>query len=206
MLNLLLDGNKMLKIGITGGIGSGKSTVCKLFDLLGIPIYYTDDEAKKILYFDSAVNKRVVETFGVGVLDANQLIDKVKLAKEVFADATKLAQLNAIIHPAVAQHFEQWLMQHADAPYILKEAAILFESGAYKAVDKIISIVAPEHLKISRATQRDRSTVELVKQRMSHQLGDEERVQRSDFVIHNDGNQLLIPQVLIIHEKLSKNI
>lgn len=193
----------MLKIGITGGIGSGKSTVCKVFSLLNIPIYNTDEEAKKLLYFNDDINTQVVKSFGDGVLGNDKLIDRSKLAEIVFTDKEKLNTLNNIIHPAVAEHFNNWCRQQKNAPYVLKEAAILFESGAYKAVDKVISVVAPVNLKIERTIKRDNTTAELVQQRMNNQTSDEEKTKRSDFVIKNTEKELLIPQIIAIHEQLT---
>lgn len=192
----------MLKIGITGGIGSGKSTVCSMFELLGIPVYYADEEAKKIIDNDPSVKERLLLLFGTNVLNENQSIDRKKLAALVFNDKKKLEQLNNIVHPAVALHTDRWTKAHAQFPYVLKEAAILFESGAYKAVDKVITVTAPIELKITRVMQRDKATREQVQERMNNQLSDEEKIKRSDFVIYNDEQQLVIPQVLKIDLEL----
>ena len=191
----------MLKLGITGGIGSGKTTVCKLFELLGIPVYYSDEESKKLLAENMAVKEQVVALFGNSILDEEKNIDRKKLASLVFNNKEQLEKLNAILHPAVGIHFEQWLKKQ-NAPYILKEAAILFESGAYKQVDKVITVVAPLDLKIQRTIKRDGATKEAILSRMQLQLNDEEKVKRSDFVIQNDEQTLLIPQVLDVHKAL----
>lgn len=185
----------MLKIGITGGIGSGKTTVCRLFELLGVPVYYADDESKKLLTDDKAVKEQVLKLFGT--------IDRKQLAGIVFNDKQKLEQLNAILHPAVGLHFENWLNKQ-NTPYILKEAAILFESGAYKQVDKVLTIIAPLELKIQRTMKRDNVTKEEVERRMKLQMTDDEKVKRSDFVIKNNEQDLLIPQVLSLHTQLVK--
>jgi len=191
----------MLKLGITGGIGSGKTTVCKLFELLGIPVYYSDEESKKLLAENGAVKEQVVALFGNSILDEEKNIDRKKLASLVFNNKEQLEKLNAILHPAVGIHFEQWLKKQ-NAPYILKEAAILFESGANKQVDKVITVVAPLDLKIQRTMKRDGATKEAILSRMQLQLNDEEKVKRSDFVIQNDEQNLLIPQVLDVHKAL----
>ncbi|MBA3705837.1 MAG: dephospho-CoA kinase [Bacteroidetes bacterium] len=191
----------MIKIGITGGIGSGKSTVCEVFELLGVPVYYSDEEAKKMLDSDSNVKKSVLALFGNDVLNEQGLLDKKKISAIVFKDKNKLEQLNTIIHPVVAMHFENWVKQHSIKKYILKEAAILFESNAYKQVDKVISVLAPKELRIQRTLQRDKISHEQVEERMKTQMSDEEKIKRSQFVIHNDEQQLLIPQVLRIHEQ-----
>lgn len=191
----------MLKIGITGGIGSGKTTVCKIFELLGVPVYYADDEAKKLLDSDLAVKEAVVNGLGAEVLDNNQ-IDRKKLASLVFNNPANLALLNSIVHPAVGTHFENWLNHHSGSGYILKEAAILFESGAYKGVDKVITVVAPLELKIERVVKRDKTTREQVEQRINNQLSDDEKIKRSQFVVYNDEQNLLIPQIIRIHQQL----
>ncbi len=191
----------MLKIGITGGIGSGKSTVCKMFEIIGIPVFYADTESKKILYGDENIKQKILTAFGNSILDDAGLIDRKKLATIVFNNKAELENLNNILHPAVALHFENWVKQQNSA-YVLKEAAILFESGAYKQVDNVIAIVAPLELKIKRTIGRDAITVEEVLARMKNQLTDEEKIKRSDFVIYNDEQQLLIPQVLKVHSLL----
>ena len=191
----------MLKVGITGGIGSGKTTVCKLFEILGIPVYYADDEAKKILNSNNKVKESVLKIFGSSVLDTDGIIDRKKLAALVFNKKEALEKLNAVIHPAVGLHFDNWVNQQ-NAPYCIKEAAILFESGAYKQVDKVIVVIAPLELKMSRTLKRDGISEEEAKARIKNQLSDEEKVKRSDFTIVNDEQELLIPQVLELHYKL----
>ena len=191
----------MLKVGITGGIGCGKTTVCKVFELLGVPVYYADDEAKKLLDFDENVKKNILQTFGSSILNDTGIIDRKKLASFVFNNKEKLEKLNSIVHPAVNLHFEDWLKNYSSQKYILKEAAILFESGAYKLVDKVIAVIAPIELKINRAMQRDKITREQVMQRMSNQMKDEEIIKRSQFFIHNDEQQLLIPQIISLHNQ-----
>jgi dephospho-CoA kinase len=195
----------MIKIGITGGIGSGKTTVCKVFELLGVPVYYADIEAKQILDSNLEVKKNIINTFGNSVLNDEDKIDKKKLASLVFNNKENLEKLNSIVHPPVREHFENWLQQHSTQKYILKEAAILFESGSYKLVDKIIAVVAPLELKISRTIQRDKVTQAEVQLRISNQLNDDEKIKRSQFVIHNDEQQLLIPQILNIHDQITKS-
>ncbi|MCE9538962.1 MAG: dephospho-CoA kinase [Bacteroidetes bacterium] len=194
----------MIKIGITGGIGSGKTTVCKVFELLGVPVYYADSEAKQILDSNLEVKKSIINTFGNDVLNEVEKIDKKKLASMVFNNKENLEKLNSIVHPAVREHFENWLLQHSTQKYILKEAAILFESGSYKLVDKVIAVVAPLELKISRTMQRDKVNQVEVELRISNQLNDDEKIKRSQFVIHNDEQQLLIPQILNIHGQITK--
>jgi dephospho-CoA kinase len=191
----------MLKIGITGGIGSGKTTVCKFFELLGIPVYYADDASKELLRSNAAVKTHVLNVFGKSILDQHGAVDRKTLAAIVFNNKTELDKLNAIMHPAVALHFEDWIKKKA-APYILKEAAILFESGAYQKVDSVITVAAPLELKISRTIKRDGVPKEDILARIENQTSDDEKIKRSEFVIYNDEQQLLIPQVLRIHSQL----
>ena len=191
----------MLKLGITGGIGSGKTTVCRLFELLGIPVYYADEESKKLLDADKQVKEQVVKVFGDSILNDAGIIDRKKLAEIVFNNKEQLEKLNTILHPAVGLHFENWQKKQT-SPYILKEAAILFESGAFKQVDKVLTIITPLELKIQRTIKRDGISREEVINRMQHQMNDEEKVKRSDFVIKNDEQELLIPQVLDLHNQL----
>jgi len=194
----------MLKVGITGGIGSGKTTVCKVFETLGVPVYYADMEAKKIQEEDAEVKSAILKEFGKDILNTSGAIDRPKLAAIVFNDKDKLQKLNNIVHPAVANHFNKWLIANKESKYTLQEAAILFESGVYKRVDKIISVIAPLDIRISRTTKRDNISEELVRQRMNNQISDEEKIKRSDFIIYNDEQQLLIPQVIRIHEQLNQ--
>jgi dephospho-CoA kinase len=195
---------KPLQIGLTGGIGSGKSTVAKVFETLGIPVYYADDRSKFILQNNLSVKEKIGKEWGVSVLDATGKIDKKALAGLVFSQPEELKKLNAILHPLVAQDYLDWFSQQDDVPYVIKEAAILIESGSYKNCDKIIMVVAPENIAISRVMQRDSISVEQVKQRIANQMSPEEKIKFATFVIHNDAQQMLIPQVLEIHHQLEK--
>lgn len=192
----------MIKAGITGGIGSGKTTVCRIFEILGVPVYYADDKAKNILDSNSEVLNKVVEIFGSAILEDKKRIDRKKLAEIVFNDKEKLDLLNKIVHPAVARDFEDWCDEKRNYPYVLKEAAILFESGSYKSIDRIITVTAPVELRIQRVINRDSISREEVTSRMSRQMSDEEKISLSSFVIINDEQQLVIPQVLEIHAQL----
>lgn len=192
----------MLRIGITGGIGSGKTTICRLFELLGVFVYNADLEAKKLLDNHLEVKTSIINKFGTTVIDNTGSIDKKKLSALVFNNKKMLEQLNSIVHPAVVKHFENWCLQHKSEKYILHEAAILFESGAYKNMKKIITVIAPTELKIKRAMQRDAVSREQVEQRIKNQMSDAEKVKQSQFIIYNDEQQLLIPQVIAIHKQL----
>jgi dephospho-CoA kinase len=193
----------MRKVGITGGIGSGKTTVCRIFEMIGVPVYYADDRAKEILNTGTDVFNRVIEIFGKDILNQKGTIERKKLAALVFNDKEKLKQLNNIVHPAVGNDFKEWCKEYSERPYILKEAAILFESGAYKNVESVISVTAPVEMRIERVMSRDGSSKEDVLSRISRQMSEEERIERSDFVIANDETQLVIPQVLAIHKQLT---
>ncbi len=195
---------KTLQIGLTGGIGSGKSTVAKMFETLGVPVYYADDRSKFILQNNPSVKEKIVKEWGGAVLDATGKIDKKALAGMVFSQADELKKLNAILHPLVALDYLQWFSQQHDVPYVIKEAAILIESGSYKNCDKIIMVVAPESVAIARVIQRDAVSAEQVKQRIANQMAPEEKIKFATFVIHNDAQKMLIPQVLEIHHQIEK--
>jgi dephospho-CoA kinase len=189
-------------VGITGGIGSGKSTVCRVFACLGIPVFDADDEGKK-LYGNEEVRKKVIALLGAEAYAGDQL-NRAAVAKRVFSDKKLLEGLNAIIHPAVQRVFAGWCEKNSASPYVLKEAAILFESGTDKDTDAVITVAAPKEVKIARVMARDKISAEDVEKRMRNQWSDEEKIKRSDFVIYNDEQQLLIPQVLKIHEAIQK--
>ncbi len=192
----------MMKIGITGGIGSGKTTVCKIFEVLGIPIYYADDRAKELIQTEPGLIKFIKKLFGDDVYDAEGLLDKKRVASVVFNFPEILEQYNKIVHPAVFKDAEKWMSRHTQYEYVIKEAALLFESGSYKNLDKIICVTAPIDVRIERVKLRDHVTEEQVRARMQNQWSEEEKIVLSDFVIHNDGATPLIRQVLAIHEKI----
>ncbi len=170
-------------IGLTGGIGSGKTTVAKYMQSLGIPVYISDIEAKKVMEFPQIISK-IKNVFNDDIVTNNKL-DRDKLAAIVFNHPEKLKELNAIVHPAVKNHFENWIMEHQEQPLIVKEAAILFESGSYKDCDAIISVVAPLDTRIERVIKRDRTTREKIMQRINNQLSDDDRIARSQYIITN---------------------
>jgi dephospho-CoA kinase len=193
----------MLKIGITGGIGSGKTTICRLFETLRVPIYYSDDAAKWLLQHNPEVRAQVSNLFGSTAYLPDGTLDRQALASVAFQNPEKMSLLESIVHPAVWQHSQQWLSQQApNTPYIIKESALLFESGAYTQLDKIITVTAPIDLRIARVMQRDQKSEADIRQRIARQMPDEDKINRSDFVIYNDGTQALIPQVLHIHQTL----
>ncbi len=190
----------MLKIGITGGIGSGKSTVAKVFEVLGIPVYYADDAAKRLMNSDEELKQKIKLQFGDEVYK-NGKLDKRYLADIVFTSPEKLALLNALVHPATLKDADNW-MQKQTSPYTLKEAALIFESGAQEHLDYVIGVAAPAPLRILRSIQRDGITREEVVARMDKQMDETIKMKLCDFVIKNDEQQMLLPQVIALHEKL----
>lgn len=191
-----------LKIGITGGIGSGKTFICRLFQMLGVPVYNADEEAKKLMNTDSRIREKLVAQFGQAVYKDGQL-DRAFLARVVFSDAQKLQILNSIVHPIVIQEAKDWAARQKTR-YSLKEAALLFESGSYKELDYTILVTAPLNLRVQRVMHRDGMTEQQVRERISKQLSDEEKLQLTDFVIVNDGITPLLPQVWTLHQKFLK--
>jgi dephospho-CoA kinase len=191
----------MIKVGLTGNIGSGKSTVAKLFAEIGIPVYEADKTAKELL-FDSNVKDLIVSNFGKDILDNTDEISRKSLASIVFNDNAKLNLLNSIIHPFVINDFEKWANQYESVSYLIHEAAILFETGYDKIVDKIITVTCPEALRIKRIMIRDGLKEEDIRQRIKNQWQEEEKIILSDFIIKNDGLLPLTPQVLAIHKQL----
>lgn len=191
----------MKTLGITGGIGSGKSLVSSVFVRLGIPVYYADRSGKRLLEEDPSVRKKVIDLLGADSYSGRKPNNKY-IADRVFQDEEKLKELNAIIHPAVQRDFKTWLGKQPDRNYVIEEAAILFESGAWKFMDRILTIVAPDELRIQRVMQRDGTDRKDVIRRMKHQWPQEELAKRSDYVIHNDGGALILPRILRIHEEL----
>ena len=195
----------MLKIGITGGIGSGKTTICKVFETLGIPVFYADTVAKQIMTTDTILMQGIKATFGAESYFNNGTLNNKHIANIVFNNETELAKLNALVHPAVFRAFDEWdanLPKHL--PYSLKEAALLFESGSYKMCDKNILVTAPHALKIARVTQRDGTSEAQVLARMSKQFTDEQKIEMANFLIENSENQSIILQVLHLHQQFLK--
>jgi len=202
MLIFLYGSNMGIKVGIAGGIGSGKTIICHVFKVLGIPVYNADLEAKLIMNKSDQVRLAVMQEFGDEAY-SNGLLNRAFLAAQVFNDAAKLAQLNRIVHPAVIQAAEDWADAQT-APYSLKEASILFESGSYKKVDYSILVTAPIEIRIARVMERDQVTREQVLARMNNQMSDEEKTKLADFVIINDGITPIIPQVMALHHQFQK--
>ena len=190
----------MLRIGLTGGIGSGKSTVAKVFEALGIPVYYADDAAKRLMNEDVVLKHKIQQQFGTDVYAEGKLNRK-NLADIVFNDPEKLSQLNALVHPATLTDAEKWMKAQTTA-YCIKEAALIFESGAHEYLDYVIGVTAPVALRIQRIMQRDGITREDVLLRMDKQLDESEKMQLCNFVIKNDEQSLILPQVLALHDQI----
>lgn len=189
-----------LRIGLTGGIGSGKSTVAKVFEVLGIPVYYADEAARQIMNADPILREQIIQQFGPGAYD-NGLLNRKYLAGIVFNDPAKLELLNSLVHPATIRDGEKW-MQQQTTPYAVKEAALIFESGSQSQLDYVIGVSAPDALRIHRTMQRDHITREEVIARINKQVKQVIKMRLCDFVIYNDEQQPVIPQVLELHEQL----
>ena len=194
----------MIKAGITGGIGSGKTTVCKIFEVLGVPVYYADDRAKELITTDKTLIKKIKKLLGEDVYDSENNLNKKRISAIVFNFPEVLEQYNAIVHPAVFEDAEKWMRRHQQFDYILEEAALLFETGTYKKLDTIICVTAPLEIRIERIKKRDGLTEDEILARISSQMPEEEKIALSNYVIYNDGATPLIRQVLRIHEKLTE--
>lgn len=190
-----------LKIGITGGIGTGKSTISHVFEVLGVPVYYADDAGKQLMNNNIELKQAVKAKFGEDVYNPEGQLDRKKLAAIVFNNPSLLQELNAIVHPATIAAADEW-MQHQTAPYVLKEAALLFESDAHLHVDKVIGVQASLSTRIKRVIERDGVTEKEVMDRIARQMDETEKLNRCDYLINNEGNELVIPQVLALHQQL----
>lgn len=190
----------MLKIGLTGGIGSGKSTVAKVFETLGIPVYYADDAAKRLMNTNQELKATLISHFGEATYVSGEL-DRKHLASIVFNNKEKLDLLNSLIHPVTIQDADEW-MNRQSAPYSIKEAALLFESGATEKLDYVIGVYAPQHLRIQRVMQRDGLSTDEVLKRISRQIDEEMKMKLCNFVIRNSDRELVLPQILAIHQTL----
>lgn len=192
----------MLKAGITGGIGSGKSTVCRIFEWLGIPVYYADDRAKQLMTEDEDLRAEIRMLLGEEAYLSDGSLNRAHIAGIVFSDADMLGKLNALVHPAVHRDGEAWHLRQS-APYTLREAALLYESGGYRLLDKMVVVTAPVELRIERVMARDSVDRSAVEARLSKQWPEEKKVEMADFVIVNDGIKPILPQILQVHRALS---
>lgn len=189
----------MLKIGITGGIGSGKSTISRIFELLGVPVYYADDRAKDIMVRDPELAAQVKQHFGEEMYDAQGALNRKLLGNIVFNDKNKLALLNSLVHPATIRDSDNWALQQR-TPYVLKEAALLFETESFHHLDKVIAVFAPQPLRVHRVMKRDNVTRNEVLARIYKQIDETIKMKLSDYVIYNDEQHMVIPQVLALHK------
>ncbi|KJD34562.1 dephospho-CoA kinase [Tamlana nanhaiensis] len=190
----------MIVVGLTGGIGSGKTTVAKQFETLGIPVYIADDEAKKLMHKSKVIKRKLIELFGDQAYVNNEL-NRPFIANIIFNDKSYLEKMNAIIHPRVAKHFNKWALKQ-NAPYVIKEVAILFENGGNKACDYVITVTANRETRIERLLKRDNTTIEKIEAIMKNQWSDEQKIKDSHFVVHNTTMQSIKNQVDKIHKKL----
>jgi dephospho-CoA kinase len=192
----------MLKLGLTGGIGSGKSTVAKVFETLGIPVYYADNAARRIMNENEQLKQDIIKHFGAESY-INNMLNRPFISRQVFNNKEKLALLNSLVHPATIRDSEQW-MQLQKTPYTIKEAALIFESGMQQYLDYIIGVSAPEELRIERTIKRDGINREEVVSRIKNQVDEEKKISLCDFIIYNDEQQAILPQVIELHGQLLK--
>lgn len=195
--------NKPMLVGLTGGIGSGKSTVAKVFEILGVPVYYADDRGKWLLAHNDSLKIQVVDSFGPESYFKDGSLNRVFLAKEVFPDPDKLEMLNQMVHPAVAEDFANWVASNKTQPFLIKEAALLFETESYKSLDHVICVMAPKSVRVQRVLLRDMERPEeQVLQIMEKQVSDGKRKKLADYFINNTGEESIIDQVISLHQKL----
>jgi len=188
-------------IGITGGIGSGKTTCCRIFETLGIPVYYADARAKKLMTSDKLLKAQIKDLLGKESYFRNGRLNRGFIASQIFNNKSLLKKMNVLVHPAVGRDVIRWAMKQT-ADYVMYEAALLVENGSYKNFTKLIVVSCPKEERIRRVTARDGTTVKEVKARMRNQLAEEKKIAVADYVINNDGHEMLIPQIMKIHEKI----
>jgi len=194
----------MYKVGITGGIGSGKSTICKLFELIGVPIYYADTRAKILMWKDKTLKSEIKNVFGAEVYHSNGRINSALLANKIFSNKELLNTINNLVHPVVHKDTEAWYkgLESSKAPYAIKEAAIMIESNSHLHLDALIVVTCPVDIRITRVLKRDKSKAEDIKRRINNQMSDNERLKHANYIINNDGTHSVIAQVCTIHQKL----
>lgn len=195
-----------LQIGITGGIGSGKTLVSKIFACLGIPVYDADSHAKELMTTDGILVSQIKKEFGDLSYLSDGTLNRKYLSEVVFNKQERLDVLNKLVHPRVGENYTQWVKRHNNKAYVLKEAALLFETGSYQALDKIIVVHAPEEVRIKRVIHRDGRAEQQVREIIRKQMSEEEKLKRADFIIYNDESSLIIPQVLSLHNRLQMHI
>lgn len=195
----------MLTVGITGGIGSGKSTVCKVFRVLGIPVFQADNVARRLQDEDAYIRSKLIEYFGPDIYTENNLLNRKKLAGIIFNSPADLERVNHLIHPAVHNEFENWKAKMSCYPYLLYEAAILFETGSASRFDYTILVVTDEKERLQRVMKRDNLSSEAILQRMRNQMQDSEKMKLASYIIRNNDNQLIIPQILVLDQLFKSN-
>jgi dephospho-CoA kinase len=195
--------SKPMLVGVTGGIGSGKSTVCKIFEVLGVPVYNSDNRARALMAEDKELVEKIKAAFGEEAYPDNQNLNRSFLAKEVFSNPSKLQKLNSLVHPAVGRDFASWVAAQSSQPYVIKEAALLFETGSHNSLDSVVLVTAPEEVRVSRVLARDPQRSEKqVRDIIGNQLKDEEKKRLANYVLSNNEQELLVPQVVALHEQL----
>ncbi len=199
-----MKSKRQLQIGITGGIGAGKSLVSKIFLCLGIPVYDADSRAKRLMITNSLLINQIKKEFGALSYHEDGNLNRPYISEQVFLNPSKLKILNNLVHPQVQEDYKNWVAAHQGCPYVLKEAALLFEASPTNVLDKIIMVYAPEAMRIERVQRRDKRTYEQIKAIIKTQMNEEEKLNRADFVVTNDETTLLIPQVLALHKSFSK--
>lgn len=193
-----------ITVGVTGGIGSGKSTVCKIFEVLGIPVFEADLVAKELYNTDQNLKKQMIHLLGAAIYTAEGKIDRKKLASVIFSNDIHLKQVNALVHPLVRDAFRHWLREHESSPYVIHESALLFESGFYKMMDFNLVVSAPEEQRIERVKKRDGITGQMVRERMQKQWPEEEKEKRADSILKNDNKNMIIPEIIRIDKNLKE--
>lgn len=196
----------MIVLGITGGIGTGKSTVSEIFSLCGIPVYVADTESKKLTNTSPVIRQKLIKLYGEDIYDNDGLLNKSKLASIIFSDKTQLEKVNNIIHPEVEKNLCEWIVFNSNLNIVAYESAIMFESGFHKLTDKIITVYTPLDIRIDRIVKRDGFSKDKALERIHSQMSDEEKIKLSDYVIVNDGTRSLIQQVLDVMKQLNKDI
>lgn len=191
----------MIKTGVTGGIGSGKSVVCKVFETLGIPVYTADQRAKILMNEDPYIHQQLINYFGPEIY-VSGVVNRPLLSKFIFNNKKDIAFVNNLVHPIVRTDFEKWCEQYNSHPYIIQEAALHFENESYKMMDVMITVTAPEAIRIERIQKRDSATTEQVLSRIRNQLPEADKIKKSDYIIINDNEHSLLEQILSIHQQI----
>ncbi|SHF83703.1 dephospho-CoA kinase [Mariniphaga anaerophila] len=193
-----------LAVGITGGIGSGKSTVCNVFRVLGVPVFEADAVAKSLYNTNKPIKSGLIHLFGESIYTPDGNLDRKKLASEIFNNDIQLAKVNELVHPVVRKEFENWINMQQNAPYIIHEAAILFESGLYRMMDFTLLVTAPEEQRVARVMARDNATEEMVHERMAKQWSEEKKKPLASKILVNDNKNLIIPEIIQIDRNLKE--